>query len=329
MMKLAGRWLLLGLAATPVGAGPPFVLEWDGSPSTTLAIPRWVAADGAGRIVLSDNTRILEFDETGVFIGRVGEGGTGPGQYQNPNGVAFRAGELFFAEHAWNHRVQRFDAGGSYVLHWGGAAGSEDGQFQSPQGVAAGTVVYVADRANDRVQKFDDVGTFLGKWGGPGAAAGDFDRPTGIAVDSQGDVYVSDSDNHRIQKFAADGTFVREWGGFGVGDGQFDSPRGVAIAPGDVIFVVDEGNHRVQEFDRDGTFLRRWGTNGSGPGEFSNPHGIAIDAGRGSLYVVDTGNARVQKFAWVASVEPSSFGAVKARYRTPPRRSPPDRPRRD
>jgi DNA-binding beta-propeller fold protein YncE len=51
--------------------------------------------------------------------------------------------------------------------------------------------------------------------GGPqsGGSAGQFNGPSGIAVDqSTGDVYVADSANNRVQEFAEDGTFIRTWG---------------------------------------------------------------------------------------------------------------------
>lgn len=38
------------------------------------------------------------------------------------------------------------------------------------------------------------------------------------------------------------------------------------------------------------------GGEGVGPGEFDRPHGIALDS-QHCLYVVDTMNARIQKFA--------------------------------
>jgi len=43
------------------------------------------------------------------------------------------------------------------------------------------------------------------------------------------------------------------------------------------------------------TFERKWGTSGTGNGQFSAPRGIAVDTA-GVVYVVDTGNNRIQKF---------------------------------
>ena len=42
-------------------------------------------------------------------------------------------------------------------------------------------------------------------------------------------------------------------------------------------------------------FMFQWGSNGAGEGQFSGPHGIEVDA-EGNVYVVDTGNNRIQKF---------------------------------
>ena len=44
------------------------------------------------------------------------------------------------------------------------------------------------------------------------------------------------------------------------------------------------------------TFVREWGSAGNGDGQFSGPHGIVVDA-HGKIFVADTGNNRIQKFA--------------------------------
>ena len=62
--------------------------------------------------------------------------------------------------------------------------------------------MYVADSYHDRVQKFDSSGNFITAWGSDGSGAGQFDNPTGLAVDSQGNVYVADLGNDRVQVWA-------------------------------------------------------------------------------------------------------------------------------
>ena len=59
---------------------------------------------------------------------------------------------------------------------------------------------------------------------------------------------------------------------------------------------VSATNNRVQQFTNAGKYLRGVGGEGTEPGRFRLPHGVALDS-RGCLYVVDTMNARVQKFA--------------------------------
>jgi len=43
-------------------------------------------------------------------------------------------------------------------------------------------------------------------------------------------------------------------------------------------------------------YVSAWGGQGTGPGQFQGPRGIAVDRQRGQVYVVDTGNKRVQVF---------------------------------
>jgi DNA-binding beta-propeller fold protein YncE len=58
-----------------------------------------------------------------------------------------------------------------------------------------------ADVNNHRVQKFTGAGGFLEAWGQPGAGPGEFNGPSGLAVDAAGRVYVADRGNHRVQMF--------------------------------------------------------------------------------------------------------------------------------
>ena len=53
-----------------------------------------------------------------------------------------------------NHRLQYFDADGTYLGQWGGE-GTSEGQLRYPSGLAVapdGQTVYVADSANNRIQ---------------------------------------------------------------------------------------------------------------------------------------------------------------------------------
>jgi DNA-binding beta-propeller fold protein YncE len=52
--------------------------------------------------------------------------------------------------------------------------------------------LYVVDTLNNEVQKFTLDGIFITKWGSYGKGNGEFDGPSGIAVDSDDNVYVTD-----------------------------------------------------------------------------------------------------------------------------------------
>ena len=139
---------------------------------------------------------------------------------------------------------------------------------------------------------------YVTEWGSQGSGDGQFEDPTGVAVDSSGNVYVADGNNninHRIQKFDSDGNYLTQWGSEGAGNGQFIRPLGVAVDSLDNVYVVDYDNDRVQKFDSNGTYITQWGSTGSGNGEFNHLKGVAVDSSD-NIYVVDAFNLRIQKF---------------------------------
>lgn len=164
--------------------------------------------------------------------------------------------------------------------------------------------VYVVDRGNSRIMAYSSTGAFLFSFGAAGALPGELQFPCGIAQSpSSGLLYVADTFNNRIQTFDADGNVQGQWGTAGTGNGEFSFPRGIAIDAAGNVYVSDTDNDRVQKFTAAGTYLLQWGTGGSGDGEFDAPNGLAIgpaDDGAGmteAVYVVDTGNGRVQVFS--------------------------------
>ena len=118
----------------------------------------------------------------------------------------------------------------------------------------------------------------LVKWGSQGNGDGQFNLPTGVAADSQGNVYVVDWSNNRIQKFTSSGVFVTKWGRWGGVNGRFYGPRGVAADSQENVYVADWSNHRIQKFTSSGQFVTKWGSQGSGNGRFKNPTGLAADS---------------------------------------------------
>jgi len=111
--------------------------------------------------------------------------------------------------------------------------------------------------------------------GGPGSGAGQYQVPSGLAVDrSNGTLYVADTGNNRVDVFEADGTFIRAFG-WGVADGTTAALQTCAT----VCFK---------------------GLAGTGAGQFSGISGIAVDNDPTSpayhdVYTV--GSNRVQRFS--------------------------------
>jgi DNA-binding beta-propeller fold protein YncE len=127
--------------------------------------------------------------------------------------------------------------------------------------------------------------------GGKGAGRGQFDSPTGIAVDGSGNVLVADTNNARIEKFSATGALLGIFGTKGTGTGQVRSPNGIAVDRMGNVYVADGSNHRVQKLAADGTFVAEW--KGPEPG-FYGPRRVAIGPDE-SIYVVDQGHDRIAK----------------------------------
>jgi streptogramin lyase len=93
--------------------------------------------------------------------------GSGPGQFQNPFGLALDGqGRLFVADFD-NNRIQRFVLSGGFPTSWG-TPGTGPDQFRGPIDVTTfGTAaVYVADMRNKRISKFGNNGQNVSTIGG-------------------------------------------------------------------------------------------------------------------------------------------------------------------
>ena len=130
--------------------------------------------------------------------------------------------------------------------------------------------------------------------GGFGQATGEFNGPSGIAVNSTGYVYVIDQFNHGSRCLIPQGTMSSNGMPSSV-PGQFALPMEIAVNTSGAVYVADGNNNRVKVFDPSGTFLTQWGGQGIGLGQFSGIGGIATDAG-GNVYVSDYNDYRIQVF---------------------------------
>ncbi len=219
--------------------------------------------------------------------------GAGAGwRLDHPMNLAWRDGVLYVAD-TENGSLKKIRDDGTLITEWKG--------FKRPVDVAAVQgAVYVVDFLADRVVKLDLNGAAVEQWGRHGDGPGEFDAPSGIAVDGKGDVYVAEFYNHRIQKFTADGSFVTQWGSDGRWNGRFHYPTDVAISVTGAVFVADAYNHRIQTFTENGVYLRKWGGVGFGlsgkwAGWFRLAKAVTVDP-TGNVYVADAFNSRIQKF---------------------------------
>ncbi len=232
-------------------------VELKGRKGEDFLSPIGVALDEAGNLFVSDSQRgkILVFDGALKFLYSIG----GDEGAQRPTGLAAARGRLYVVD-TLGHRVLVYRSGTrpAQLLFQFGGRGTGTGRFNYPTDIAVSAGgrltpggeagrIYVNDSLNFRIQVFDAEGRFLQAVGRPGGASGGFQRPKGIALDSDENLYVADALSDAVQIFDRGGRFLLGFGGPGRTDGEFWLPAGVAIAA-DRVLVADSANHRVQVF---------------------------------------------------------------------------------
>jgi tripartite motif-containing protein 71 len=314
---LTRRQLMLAGAATFIGgqaAALPdrirFVSAWGkrGKQPGEFDSPIGIAIDRHDSIYVTEfkTNRVQKFDTEGRLLAAIPVD-------KMPGGIAVDRGGRTYVAHLMLHKISVVDDSGKLLFEFG-KEGTGDGEFKQPGGIAIARdgSVYVADQVNRRVQRFTAEGKFIQRWGefgvGPGQFGGNEHAPnrTGgpqfVAIDRKGFVYTTEGSVGRVQKFTPDGTFVLSWGWNSIEPGGFGGrPKNL---PGPIGIVADRRNHiwvsstnnRVQCFTDTGDYLYGISGDGPEPGHFVVPHGLAFDS-QGFLYVVDAGNARIQKFS--------------------------------
>jgi uncharacterized protein (TIGR03437 family) len=187
----------------------------------------------------------------------------------------------------------------------GSAVGS---QLNFPFGLAvdkSGTL-YIADGLNNRVRKVSGgvittvAGNGTAGFTGDNASAtsAELNNPTGVAVDSSGNLYIADSGNNVVRKVAS-GTITTFAGNNSAGAGysgdgaaatgaQLNNPVGVAVDASGNVYIADAGNNVVRQVGGGNIITPAVG--------FTHPDGVAIDSS-GNLYVADTVARRIVKFS--------------------------------
>jgi hypothetical protein len=223
-------------------------------------------------------------------VAMFGSPGTGVGQFNTPRGVGVNqtTGDIYVAD-SGNHRIQRFDALGTFVSMWGRDV------------VRSGAPENVPVNEQQTVTRQGTGGTFTLSFSGQTTAAIPFDA-TAAAVQSA----LEDLSNIAPGDVAVSGNAGGPWtvdfaGAFvdtdvpqmtGNATNLTGTPRSIAVATpvgGAASLEVCTMAVNCKEG------VAGLATDGVG-GELSSPQGVAVGSD-GSVYVTDQGNLRVQKFS--------------------------------
>jgi uncharacterized protein (TIGR03437 family) len=182
---------------------------------------------------------------------------------------------------------------------------------------SAGNVFFVAQDYNI-VLRLDSTSGALtlvagnGTYGFSGdngpAASAQLATPTGVAVDSAGNVYIADSGNGRVRKVANGVITTVAGGGAALGDNgpaisaQLSAPDGIAIDSAGNLYIADAADNRIRKVSNGViTTVAGNGTPGfggdNGPAtsaELNDPGGVAVDSA-GNVYIADTQNNRIRE----------------------------------
>jgi DNA-binding beta-propeller fold protein YncE len=170
--------------------------------------PRDVAVNDQGQVFVTDtgNKRIAVFDPNGTPITEFGETGLGPGQFDEPVGLALGPGGQINVADTWNQRIQSFtaDESGNYtpLNAWDVSAWFGQSLDNKPY-MAANSQgnLFVTDPEGGRVLEFTSQGEFIRYWGDLSSGSDGFGMAGSVAVDPAGGVWVSDTVNGRIMHF--------------------------------------------------------------------------------------------------------------------------------
>jgi sugar lactone lactonase YvrE len=328
------RVTLSGSVSTLAGTAGKFgSTDGDGA-AARFTFPQGVAVDQAGfiwvvdtsnhaiRRIVGPNASVTTF--AGGCLGT--QDGTGRSACFNyPFAIAVDGnGDLWVAD-SYNYTIRKVTREGVVTTPAGSPSqsGSTDGiganaRFDHPWGitVAPNGDVLVADSSNNEIRKVTAAGVVTtvagtGSYGtrdGSGTTAR-FAFPTGIAVDSVGNIYVADRESDAIRKISPSLNVTTMAGsapaggvvdGVGTAARLFFPEQPVTDLSGNVYYV--DSAHTVRKITPAGvvtTIAGQPGTKGSADGNgsaafFNFPTGIAID-GSGNLFVADTLNHTIRR----------------------------------
>ena len=332
-----------GIITTFAGNGN-YGYSGDGGPAAVaeLAYPEGVAADAGGNVYISDtnNSVIRKVSTTGIITTIAGDGTSGyagdgtlatGAQLSYPAAIFAGPGGILLIADFDNDRVREVSSAGIITTiagngfdNYGGDNGPATAALMGAPGttaVGSDGSVYIADSGNNRIRKVSTngvittiAGTGIPGFAGDGGAAfsAQLDNPSGVAVDSSGNVYVADTYNNVIRKISSLGV-ITTIAGLGYsdysGDGgpatnaTFYFPGGVALDSAGNIYVADTYNNAIREIFTNGIINTVAGNNTAsyygdgGPATaaaLDTPYGLALDA-IGNIYIADTYNSVIRE----------------------------------
>lgn len=276
-----------GIISTIAGVGT-YGYSGDGGPATSAKMtwPTSISLDGLGNIFIADrnNYCIRKINSAGIISTFAGNGTQG---YSGDGGAATSAmlgmvtsvfadnqGNVYIGD-ATNNRIRKVDASGVISTFAGNGTAPTTGDggqaidaglsTSSSFAVDASGNLYFTDLLNHRIRKITPAGiitTIAGN--GSAGFTGDgvlatttaLNRPSGLAIDSFGNIYFADVANYRIRKIDNSGV-ISTIAGVGTnefsGDGglataaELSFPSGVAVGHSGNFYIADSYNNRIRE----------------------------------------------------------------------------------
>jgi uncharacterized protein (TIGR03437 family) len=204
-------------------------------------------------------------------------------------------------------------AGNNTAGYTADAVAATTSELNFPFGIALDSSgnLYIGDQINSRIRKVagGTISTVAGN-GTPGylgdtaaATSAELYVPSGVAVDSSGNLYISDTNNYVIRKVTSAGTITTYAGNYSLGPGgtgdlglainaQLSSPTGLAVDAAGNLYIADTGNSKIRKVTASSGNITSISTGNTYI--LKSPKGVAVDAA-GDVYIADTDNCRILK----------------------------------
>ncbi len=291
------RYESLRVAATV--KEPVKVFDKLNSSRTELVFPCGICMGENNSFIITDvkNHCLRIISSSGKCIGDIGKEGKGLGQFEDPASVVINSKMQLLVCQRENSRIQKLSITGKFVKKFGhkglrsACLGEPWDLIVSPDGK-----IYVTDWEKNCIHIFSSSGDHMKTLGGDDSLLGEsLKQPSGIDMNSEGQLIVADRGNHCLWLLQTNGHILKRISSRGHAPGELFFPFGVAVHPNGSIIVSESGNNRISVFSSCGKFLNSFGHKGTQPGTFLFPRHICITP-KGQLIVADELNHRLQLF---------------------------------